>query len=624
MAMRSATSGELLQQLQNEVLEAIATGATLHQVAELVCRRAERLAPDAICSILAVHAQGILRPLAAPSLPPEYSRALDGLAVGPSVGSCGTTAWRGEPIEVHDIWSDPLWADYRHLGVPSGLRACWSSPIKARDGRVVGTFAFYFRQARGPAEMERAIVATCVHLCAIAIEHDEAQARIQQLAYYDLVTGLPNRILFRERAEGMLATLRDGEVLNLLHVDLDDFQGINDTLGNRIGDLLLERVARRFCNCRFCGCDVERMLLARYCGDEFSLVQIVPAGRAGAAPLAQALIDALDEPFEVDGHRLSIGANVGIAQASRADTDFAELSRRADLALCAAKAEGAGAYCFFAPEMDAATRSRRHLKQDLRQAIDAGEFTLTYQPIVALSSGELVAVEALLRWHHHARGNVSPAQFIPVIEEMGLIGALGHWVLHEACSTAAAWPRPLKVGVNLSPLQFRRPGLVTDVLEVLQQTGLPPERLALEVTESALLSRDVATRIALNQLHDHGVSLSLDDFGTGFSSLQSLRSFPFDRLKIDMSFVRGLGIDKDAIAIVHAVIGLARDLCIGTVAEGIENASQLEWLARHGCGEGQGYYLSEPLDGAALHALLERPERLAALRRRAVAECVAG
>jgi EAL domain-containing protein (putative c-di-GMP-specific phosphodiesterase class I) len=254
---------------------------------------------------------------------------------------------------------------------------------------------------------------------------------------------------------------------------------------------------------------------------------------------------------------------------------------------------------------------RRSLKQDLRAAIDAGAFTLVYQPIVALETGEPVAVEALLRWSHPARGNVPPAAFIPVVEEMGLIGPLGDWVLREACNAAARWRREIKIGVNLSPLQLRKAGFVLDVVGALQQSGLAAERLDLEVTESALLASDIATRTAINELHDLGVRLSLDDFGTGYSSLQLLRAFPFDKIKIDMSFVRDIGIDADSEAIVRAVIRLARDLGIRTAAEGVETPAQYEWLARHRCSEVQGFHCSKPLAEPELRAFLEQSTRSA-------------
>jgi len=557
-----------LQRLQGKILEAVARGEPLARIADHLCRSVEALAADVLCSILTVDAQGRLHPLAAPSLPDDYSRALEGVPIGPGVGSCGTAAWRGAAVEVSDIESDPLWADYRALALPLGLRACWSSPIKARDGRVVGTFAFYYRSRRGPAELERAIVERCVDLCAIAIEHDEVQSRVHRLAFHDPVSGLPNRASFTEHATRTLAGLAAGRSVNVLYIDLDDFKAVNDTLGHRVGDQLLGMVAQRLAACMG-----TTAFVARLGGDEFAVLQTSDEADADARVLAGKIKAVLDDPFDVDEQQVTIGASIGIASTIGADLDLDELARRADMALYEAKGGGRRTHRFFDPSMDEIAQLRRGLKQDLRTAIDNGAFRLVYQPIVALETGELAAVEALLRWRHPSRGSVPPAAFIPVVEEMGLIAPLGDWVLREACSAAAAWPREIKLGVNLSPLQLRKPGFVLDVVSALNQAGLPAHRLDLEVTESALLASDIATRTALNELHDLGVRLSLDDFGTGYSSLQLLRTFPFDKIKIDMSFVRDIGIDADSEAIIRAVIRLARDVGIRTAAEGVETVA---------------------------------------------------
>jgi diguanylate cyclase (GGDEF)-like protein len=598
--MADVVSVELLQHLQNEILEAIARGAELRTIADLVCIRAENLAPGVLCSILTVDDGGTVHPLAGPSLPADYSAALEGLRAGPSAGSCGTAAYRGEPVEVTDIENDPLWADYKTLAIPIGLNACWSSPIKARDGRVVGTFAFYYREKRGPADVERRIVEKCVHVCAIAIEHDEARACIHRLAYYDTLTGLPNRAQFQDGAVRILADAAPGSSVNILYVDLDDFKSVNDTLGHRIGDLLLESVARRLS-----ACTAGSAFLARLGGDEFAIVLLSMSGRGPACALAERVIGVLDEPFEFEELKATIGASVGIAHTQPGCMDLAELSRRADMALYAAKREGGGIYRFFAEDMDTALQLRRELKQDLKAALAAGEFTLVYQPIVALETGELVAVEALLRWQHPLRGRVPPSDFIPIAEEMGAIGTLGDWALNEACAAAAEWQREIRIAVNLSPLQLQQPGLVLDIVGALNQHGLAPSRLELEITESALLAENAATRVALRELRAVGIKLSLDDFGTGYSSLRSLRSFPVDKIKIDKSFVGDIGRNADSAAIIRAVIGLAHDLGLKTAAEGIETDGQLQWLALQGCTEGQGHYFSEPLGRAEVRAMLE-------------------
>ena len=598
--MAGVASSGLLQRLQSEILEIVARGAALPQIADLVCVRAESLAPGVLCSILTVDAQGGVHPLAAPSLPAAYSAALEGLSMGPSAGSCGTAAYRGEPVEVTDIATDPLWADYKALALGHGLLACWSSPIKARDGRVVGTFAFYYRDRRGPSEMERMIVETCVQLCAIAIEHDEAHTRIHQLAYYDTLTGLPNRTQFLDRAAAILANMARGSSVSLLHVDLDDFKSVNDTLGHRIGDLLLEGVTRRLV-----ACAGDAAFLARFGSDEFGIVLISADGRSEASALAERVIEAIGKPFELDDERVAIGASVGIAHAPAGSMDLEELTRCAGMAVSVAKREGGDTWRYFTPEMDVVMQLRRQLKQDLRHALAAGEFSLVYQPIVALENGELVAVEALLRWQHPERGAVPPSDFIPIAEEMGVIGTLGGWALQEACAAAAEWPREVRIAVNLSPLQLEQPGLVLDVVGALNRNGLAPSRLELEITESALLAESTSTRMALRDLHGIGIALSMDDFGTGYSSLRSLRSFPVDKIKIDQSFVRDIGRNTDSAAIIRAVIGLAHDLGLKTAAEGIETEGQLQWLALQGCTQGQGNFFSAPLGRAEMRALLE-------------------
>ncbi|HKE47806.1 MAG TPA: EAL domain-containing protein [Rhodanobacteraceae bacterium] len=598
--MTGVASSGLLQRLQNEILEMVARGAALPQIADLVCVRAETLAPGVLCSILTVDTQGFVHPLAAPSLPSAYSAALEGLSMGPSAGSCGTAAYRGEPVEVVDIANDPLWADYKALALMHGLFACWSSPIKARDGRVVGTFAFYYREPRGPSDIERRIVETCVQICAIAIEHDEAHSRIHQLAYYDTLTRLPNRTQFLDRVAAILANMARGSTVSLLHVDLDDFKAVNDTLGHRIGDLLLEAVTQRL----VASADAAAFL-ARLGSDEFGVVLISADGRSEAGALAERIIDAIGKPFELDDERVAIGVSIGIAHAAAGSMDLEELSRCAGMAVYVAKREGGDTYRFFSPEMDVVMQLRRQLKQDVRHALAAGEFSLVYQPIVALETGELVAVEALLRWQHPVRGAVPPSDFIPIAEEMGFIGALGDWALHEACAAAAEWPREVRVAVNLSPLQLDQPGLVLDVVGALNRNGLSPSRLELEITESALLAESASTRMALHDLHGIGIALSMDDFGTGYSSLRSLRSFPVDKIKIDQSFVRDIGRNTDSAAIIRAVIGLAHDLGLKTAAEGIETEGQLQWLALQGCTQGQGNFFSEPLRREQMRALLE-------------------
>jgi diguanylate cyclase (GGDEF)-like protein len=594
--MVDRTIQEGLNRLRSEALEAVATGESLLSVAERVCRHAETLAPYAVCSILTVDTKGVIHPLAAPSLPAEYSAALDGIPVGPSTGSCGTAAYRGQPVEVTDIATDPLWADYKGLALAYDLRACWSSPIRSRSGRVTGTFAFYYRTPRGPSDTERLVVATAVHLCAIAIEHAEAQERIERLAYNDTLTGLPNRARFHERVE---ADLGAGRSVNLFCLDIDDFKGINDSFGHQVGDRLLKDAARRF----------EEILppcgfLARLGSDEFGIVlpasDIDPDGER----FADRLLNAFQPVFMLEHGPISAGVSVGIAR-SRCDGDTLQrLVRRADLALQAAKKAGRQTFRLFAPEMEAFLQARRDLTEDLRHAIDGNQFHLAYQPLVSLETGALAGFEALLRWTHPRRGAISPDEFIPLAEETGLIGMLGDWVLTEACREASGWPPGISVSVNLSPVQLRKPGFALDVIRTLGRFDMSPGRLKLEVTETALLADERMSRETLTTLKQLGVEISLDDFGTGYSSLNHLRLMPLHRIKIDRSFIADLDGDNGAAAIVAAVLSLARDLKLETVAEGIETQAQRDWLRAHGCDGGQGYLFGRPEDAATARRLI--------------------
>ena len=595
---RGSLGGELLD-LQHEILEMIATGETLSAAMDRLCRRAEEIAPAVTCSILTVDTVGTIHPLAAPSLPDSYSRALDGVHIGPGVGSCGTAAFRGEPVEVTDIETDPLWTDFRALALPIGLRACWSSPIKARDGRVIGTFAFYYRTRRGACDVERRIVAACVHLCAIAIEHDMARTQIRRIAYYDPVTGLMNRVAFHDRAIRALSDRASPRRLAVHYIDLDEFKWVNDSLGHRAGDILLDAVGRRIV-----AETGGALVVARLGGDEFAILQ--EAGdRAEVAEVAARVLGVFSEPFAIDGHEIRMGASLGIAVAPDDGRSIDELMINADLALYRAKADGRGHHRFFTADLAEAAKARRETERDLRAALDRGEFSMVYQPIVRFSDGTVTACEALLRWRHPQRGIVSPATFIPLAEEIGLITRIGAWVLREACRQAVDWPGEVALSVNLSPLQLRNPALVADIMQALAETGFPPARLILEITETAILADEAASRDALTRLASMGIRIALDDFGTGYSSLWSLRAFPINKIKIDRSFVHELAGATPSGPIVRTVIALARDLGMTTTAEGIENDAQASLLAAEGCTEGQGYHFAPPLPPAEVRTLLD-------------------
>lgn len=579
-----------LQTLQRDILEDLARGRPLRPVMTGLCQRVEELAPGLICSVLSVDRLGRLHPLAAPSLPEHYSAALDGLPIGPDVGSCGSAAFRGEPVEVVDIATDPLWGDFKDLALPLGLRACWSSPIRGSDGQVIGTFAFYYRACRGASATEHAIVKACVHLCAIAIEQEETRQRIHRLAFFDALTGLPNRVSFQQQAsEAVAAAVEKGGGLAIHLVDLDDFKRINDTLGHAAGDALLASAARRFSMRLGRG-----EMIARIGGDEFAVLQPSPSSVEDIHALATRLIAEAEESVDIDGRAIPIGVSIGVACAPTDGADLSALMKAADLALYRAKAKGRKRHQLYTPEIGRQLAERRAIERDLKRAVELHEFELHYQPIVDLLSGEMSGVESLIRWRHPQRGLVPPASFIPLAEETGLIVALGDWVLKEACAQAASLPAGLRVAVNLSPLQLREPGFALKLVKALEVSRLSPQRLELEITESALLTNNAATRACLRYIRMIGVSIALDDFGTGCSALSHLRAFPVDRIKIDRSFVQDIDMKVESAAIIRAVVGLSRELGVKTTAEGVETVSQLKQLRNFGCTEVQGYLISKP------------------------------
>ncbi|MBR0780705.1 bifunctional diguanylate cyclase/phosphodiesterase [Bradyrhizobium iriomotense] len=430
----------------------------------------------------------------------------------------------------------------------------------------------------------------------------EAQAKITHMARHDALTGLPNRVLFHEQLEHGLNRAKSDDQLAVLCLDLDHFKDINDSLGHPIGDALLKEVGRRLK-----ATVGESDTVARLGGDEFAVVQIGRSEETAARSLAGRLVEVISAPYEIDDHQIVIGVSIGISLSPQDGSNPDELLKNADLALYRAKADGRGTYRFFETGMDARAQARRLLEMDLRAALQRDEFQPYYQPIRDVASGRVVAFEALLRWNHPQRGLIAPINFIPVAEETGLIVQLGEFVLRSACTDAASWPDDIDVAVNLSPVQFKSPNLIASVTAALAASGLEAHRLELEITESVLLQNSEATLTTLHELRAMGVRISLDDFGTGYSSLSYLRSFPFDKIKIDRSFVSELATREDSMAIIRAVTGLGRSLGIVTTAEGVENDAQLELLRREGCTQAQGYLFSKPRPASEVALMLERP-----------------
>jgi len=440
-------------------------------------------------------------------------------------------------------------------------------------------------------------------------ERRRTESQIAYMAHHDALTDLANRVLFREEMEHALAEAqRQGTAVAVHCLDLDRFKDVNDSLGHGTGDALLRAVAGRLRSCVSVG-----DIVARLGGDEFAVLQIGVSDTRDCADLATRIVEVVGAPYNIDGQEIVIGTSVGIAVAADEYVSPDRLLKHADLALYCAKADGRGTFRFFEPDMDAQLQARRALEVDLRKALVNREFELFYQPQINIQDNEICGFEALLRWRHPERGLVSPAEFIPVAEDIGLIAQLGEWVIEQACIEAATWPETIKVAVNLSSVQFRNRGLVDTVSRALAQSGLAPSRLELEITESALLQDNDITLTTLHQLRRLGVRIAMDDFGTGYSSLSYLRSFPFDKIKIDQSFVRELSSRADCLAIVQSIASLGASLGMSTVAEGVETEDQFLQIRAAGCTEVQGFYFGRPKPARELVHTLAALRRVAAV-----------
>ncbi len=425
----------------------------------------------------------------------------------------------------------------------------------------------------------------------------ERERQITHMALHDGLTGLANRTLLREHLAMTVARPATDRKQALFCLDLDNFKVVNDTLGHPTGDALLCEIARRLSD--FAGDG----FVARLGGDEFALV--IDDHHRPLDRIAHELIQTVASPCIVNGHRIVPGTSVGISILGADGIDSVTLVKNADLALYRAKHDGRGGYRFFEAEMDAEAQKRRQMELDLHDAIAEGQLSLMFQPLFDLNQGRVSAFEALLRWHHPTRGLVSPVDFIPLAEDTGLIIPIGEWVIREACRVAKGWPDHVRVAVNVSPVQFRNPGLNSVILQALSETGLPPNRLELEITESLFIDNPETTLASLHSLRALGVRVALDDFGTGYSSLSYLRSFPFDKIKIDRSFIIDLLNSDGATAIIKSITTLAEALGMETTAEGVESAGQMDILREQGCSHIQGYYFSKPVTQDAVAAMLD-------------------
>lgn len=599
------TEKQKLQDLQRDVLQALTSDVPLPDLADFLCRRVEAIAPDILASMLLVDEEHKLRPLAAPSLPERYNALVDGLSIGPAVGSCGTAAWRGGPVQVPDIANDPLWpGPAAEFAASCGLAACWSWPIRMRDGRVAGTFAFYFRQRRSASSWHERIVQACLDLCVLAIERHEARQQIAMLSYYDPLTGLPNRAGFRSEVGNLLTRANDHSVALLL-LDVDNFKDINNAMGHALGDRLLVELGHRLRQVASPG-----EMVGRIDGDSFAIV-LPDCAAPRASAMAEQLLITFRAPTRLLSIPMSLSVSIGISIQPGSTTDAETLLRQADSAMYRAKHAGRGTYRFFSHGMNRLAQDRLLLGAALRDAIALNRLHLHYQPQIHPESGRLHGVEALLRWNDPQFGSVPPSRFIPIAEATGQVEALGQWVLQEACRQAALWRSAGIVvpamSVNLSPLHLGKPGLPKAIAALLHRVGLPPAALTIEITESVMADDHADALENMRALRALGVGLSMDDFGTGYSSLSNLSRLPFTELKIDRSFISNLTTNAKARDVTTAVIRIGQSLGLIVVAEGVETREQLRILADLRCDVVQGHVYAHPAPPAELEAWFAAP-----------------
>jgi diguanylate cyclase (GGDEF)-like protein len=613
---RQRSDEQILAQAQ--ILEKIALGATLSDTFKALCLVLEKQSSSARCSVrLFDKTLNLLRFSTVASVNGSI-QAGDGLPVAEGMASCGTAAHRKTSVFVNDTAQDPLWENFQELAECLDIRACWSSPFFSQAGELLGTVSLSHPVPCEPTPHHLQILRTATYLASVAVERHHAAEVIKQQALYDALTGLPNRVLFMEQLKQRIQTVQTSRLLSekpeqscefaVLFLDVDHFKLVNDSLGHNIGDQLLIEIVRLVKRCIR-----TKDTFARLGGDEFAILLETIDEVSQAQLIADRIRAVLSFPLKLNEHEVFTSVSIGIAHSSNGYTQPEELLRDADTAMYRAKTQGRAHYAVFDKEMHTHALSRLHMEMDLRHVVEdlflnnTSQLQLYYQPIVSLATDAIVGFEALIRWVHPERGFISPAEFIPVAEETGLIVPIGRWVLHEACNQLRRWQekpgqaQDLIMSINVSSRQLLQPDFTAQLSQILQATQISTASIKLEITESVLMETATCVTDQLVQMRDLGIRLSLDDFGTGYSSLNYLYRFPINNLKIDRSFVDGLGSGQDQI--VQTIISLAHGLGMDVTAEGVETPEQLARLKALGCEMGQGYLFSRPVDQQAAERL---------------------
>lgn len=580
----------------------IAKGEPLSATTDVLCLEVEKRIPGVICSVLLIDDLGFIHPLSGPSLPDEYSRRLEGVLIGPQVGSCGTSAFLRAPVTVTDIENDPRWSDFKALALPLGLLACWSCPILDARAKVIGTFAFYYREKRGPGDVEREIVETCIHLCTIAIERHQRVLERERLAYVDDLTSLPNRAAFDATLSKL--TCNDPGSWALLVVDMDNLKVVNDTFGHHAGDQLLKAVAGRLSSLLL----PDRLF--RLGGDEFAVLLQSPAALRNVDDTATRILETLHPAADCGGHLIVPRATIGGAVLTSIDRNADAVRQNADFALYHAKETGRGGFVRYWPGIGTTMMRRLDAIRDVDAALRQDRVEAHYQPIVKLDTGEIIGVEALCRLRFGDR--VLPAAaFCDALADARIASEITTRMLALVAADVRSWLDkgiPFQhVGINVSSADFHGGKLDRDLAAAFGQQNVPLKHVVLEVTESVYMGgRDNAVQRAIASLRAKGLLVALDDFGTGFASLTHLLDVPVDIIKIDKSFVAQLAPDMPSAAIVEGLLFICRKLGMRVVAEGVETQDQVDQLRAFGCTLGQGFLFSQAVDSAAATRLLDQ------------------
>ncbi len=588
---RTKANSHILE--NTEILEMIAIGRPAIDIYNAIALMYEGRHPGMRCSLLELHGNKLLHG-GAPSLPKAYSDAIHGLEYGPKTGSCGTSTYTGRRVLVENIGTDPKWVDLKAVAMPFGMRCCWSEPIKSSAGKVLGAFGMYYDYPALPNEEESGDMRAAARLAGIVMERDQNQKRIRQLAYFDELTGLASRAhFFRHLDELIKTSAHHNRRFSLLYIDLHDFKSVNDSLGHEAGDRLLKDIGGRL---ESVGREVD--FVARLSGDEFCVLAEDTNDDLGAAKVAQHCLDIIGQSKQLCGRQITPACSIGIAHYPDDGTTASTLLKAGDTALYAAKARGKNRFSFYKPDLTRKAEQLFQFEQALRKAIKNHELSLVYQPQVDAVTGKIVSVEALSRWDHSELGQVPPAKFISTAERIGVVRQLTESVLCAACKQALEWKQSglpkLRMAVNVSPSQFLDNGIVNLVRQVLEETGMDPADLELEVTEG-VVQTSPKNLVIFKKLKELGIHLAIDDFGTGYSSFASLKHLTVDTLKIDKYFVDDILTDNQVRLLIGSMIQMGHDLGHGIIAEGVESEEQLEILKELGCEAVQGNLLGEPV-----------------------------